>query len=74
MSFEGGEGFDAEKLARFSIVTRMIHNREVEVYKQLNKFNHPDIPYAKVGILQSFRVTCRPNSRLFLNRRNTVDE
>ncbi|EFO93297.1 hypothetical protein CRE_20960 [Caenorhabditis remanei] len=54
MSFEGGEGFDAEKLARFSIVTRMIHNREVEVYKQLNKFNHPDIPYAKAYSLKPF--------------------
>ncbi|KAF1750513.1 hypothetical protein GCK72_017063 [Caenorhabditis remanei] len=54
MNFEGGEGFGAEKLAKFSTLTRECHNREVEIYKQLIKFNHPDIPYTKVYSLKPF--------------------
>ncbi|CAO4380463.1 unnamed protein product [Caenorhabditis nigoni] len=54
MNFEGGEGFTEEKLKHLSKMTRECHNREVEVYKLLQKFNHPDIPYTKVYSLKSF--------------------
>ncbi|KAF1753557.1 hypothetical protein GCK72_020114 [Caenorhabditis remanei] len=54
MNYEGGEGFGAEKLAKLANLTRECHNREVEIYEQLIKFNCPDIPYTKVYSLKPF--------------------
>ncbi|UMM36557.1 hypothetical protein L5515_008666 [Caenorhabditis briggsae] len=54
MNFEGGQGFGVEKLKKLSALTRECHNREVDVYKILMMFNHPDIPYTKVYSLKSF--------------------
>nr|pir hypothetical protein E02C12.8 - Caenorhabditis elegans [Caenorhabditis elegans] len=48
MNFEEGAGFSEEKLKKFSSLTKECHNREVDAYKVLMKFNHPDIPYTKV--------------------------
>ncbi|CAO4380461.1 unnamed protein product [Caenorhabditis nigoni] len=54
MNFEDGQGFGEEKMKKLSALTRECHNREVDVYKILMKFNHPDIPYTKVYSLKSF--------------------
>lgn len=54
LNFGGGNGFTEEKLKKFSKLTRKSHNIEVETYKVLTKFNHPDIPYTKVYSLKPF--------------------
>ncbi|CAL2045714.1 unnamed protein product [Caenorhabditis brenneri] len=54
MNFENGKGFGEEKLKKFSVLTRECHNREVDVYKHLMEYNHPDIPYTKVYSLKRF--------------------
>uniref|UniRef100_A0A1I7U7Y3 CHK domain-containing protein n=1 Tax=Caenorhabditis tropicalis TaxID=1561998 RepID=A0A1I7U7Y3_9PELO len=54
MNFEGGAGFSEEKMKHFAKLTKECHNREVEVYKLLMRFNHPNIPYTKVYSLKSF--------------------
>ncbi|KAF1752741.1 hypothetical protein GCK72_019296 [Caenorhabditis remanei] len=54
MNFEDGKGFSDEKMNKLSKLTRDCHNREVETYKILSKFNHPDVPYTKVYSLKSF--------------------
>ncbi|CAO4380462.1 unnamed protein product [Caenorhabditis nigoni] len=54
MNFEDGQGFGEEKLKKMSALTKEFHNREVDVYKILMKFHHPDIPYTKVYSLKSF--------------------
>ncbi|UMM37770.1 hypothetical protein L5515_009434 [Caenorhabditis briggsae] len=50
----GSEEFDEAKLEMLSAFTRKFHNQEVEAYRHLMKFNHPDIPYTKVYALKSF--------------------
>uniref|UniRef100_A0A1I7U7Y2 CHK domain-containing protein n=1 Tax=Caenorhabditis tropicalis TaxID=1561998 RepID=A0A1I7U7Y2_9PELO len=54
MKFDGEDGFSEEKLKKLGVLTRDVHNREVEVYKLLVRFNHNDIPYTKVYGLKSF--------------------
>ncbi|PIC28191.1 hypothetical protein B9Z55_020190 [Caenorhabditis nigoni] len=54
MNFEDGQGFGEEKLKKMSALTKEFHNREVDAYKILMKFDHPDIPYTKVYSLKSF--------------------
>ncbi|CAL2045716.1 unnamed protein product [Caenorhabditis brenneri] len=54
MKFDGEDGFSEEKLKKLGVLTRDVHNREVETYKLLVRFNHKDIPYTKVYGLKSF--------------------
>lgn len=54
MKFDGDDGFSEEKLKKLGVLTREVHNREVETYKLLVRFNHPNIPYTKVYGLKSF--------------------
>uniref|UniRef100_A0A1I7V1T9 CHK domain-containing protein n=1 Tax=Caenorhabditis tropicalis TaxID=1561998 RepID=A0A1I7V1T9_9PELO len=44
----GGDGFNEEKIKSLGKMTRECHNREVETYKLLTKFSHPDVPFTKV--------------------------
>ncbi|PIC29408.1 hypothetical protein B9Z55_020989 [Caenorhabditis nigoni] len=53
-SLFGAEEYDEAKLEMLSAFTRKVHNQEVEAYRHLMKFNHPDIPYTKVYALKSF--------------------
>ncbi|KAF1753166.1 hypothetical protein GCK72_019722 [Caenorhabditis remanei] len=50
----GTDEFSEEKLEHMSTFTRKFHNQEVEAYKCLMKFDHPDIPYTKVYALKPF--------------------
>ena len=49
LMFDGEGGFGEEKLKKLGVVTRECHNREVDSYELLKRFNHPDIPYLKVS-------------------------
>ncbi|EGT37579.1 hypothetical protein CAEBREN_07370 [Caenorhabditis brenneri] len=49
MKFDGEDGFSEEKLKKLGVLTRDVHNREVETYKLLVRFNHKDIPYTKAS-------------------------
>ncbi|KAF1750725.1 hypothetical protein GCK72_017276 [Caenorhabditis remanei] len=54
MKFDGEDGFSEEKLKKLGVLTRDVHNREVETYKLLVKFDNKDIPYTKVYGLKAF--------------------
>ncbi|CAL2046512.1 unnamed protein product [Caenorhabditis brenneri] len=50
----GGDQFDEEKLEKLQEFTMEFHDREVEAYKCLMRFGHPDIPYTRVYHLKPF--------------------
>ncbi|KAF1752400.1 hypothetical protein GCK72_018955 [Caenorhabditis remanei] len=47
-------GYDDQKLTFLGKILREAHNREVETYKLLERFNHPDVPYTKIYAMKSF--------------------
>ncbi|CAL2045715.1 unnamed protein product [Caenorhabditis brenneri] len=54
LKFDGDKGFSDDKMKQLGKLTRECHNREVETYKLLMKFNHPDIPFTKVHGFKKF--------------------
>lgn len=54
IKFSGENGFGEDKLKRLGKTTREFHNREVDSYKLLMRYNHPNIPYTKVGFVLKF--------------------
>ncbi|EGT30991.1 hypothetical protein CAEBREN_22387 [Caenorhabditis brenneri] len=54
LKYTDENGYEDEKLKFMGKILREAHNREVEAYKLLEKFNHKDVPYTKVYATKPF--------------------
>lgn len=50
LDFNGNDVLSEERIQIMGAMTRMLHNKEVEVYNILAKEQHPKIPITKVRI------------------------
>lgn len=68
LKYTDENGYEDEKLKYLAKILRDAHNREIETYKLLEKFNHANIPYTKVsnlafafGILKKMKKSAQEN-------------
>uniref|UniRef100_A0A1I7TAU6 CHK domain-containing protein n=1 Tax=Caenorhabditis tropicalis TaxID=1561998 RepID=A0A1I7TAU6_9PELO len=54
LKYTDDNGYEDQKLKFLGKILREAHNREVEAYKLLERFNHPDIPVTKIHALKYF--------------------
>ncbi|CAL2043286.1 unnamed protein product [Caenorhabditis brenneri] len=54
LKYTDENGYEDEKLKFMGKILREAHNREVEAYKLLERFNHKDVPYTKVYATKPF--------------------